>query len=81
MLMEKRRSPRRDRGSGRGEGGDEKHRNTGNDRPREKEKWERGEEGRRARPSKNPTRDHHRQHLEKLMEHPVIRPVSLMMTH
>lgn len=82
--MERTRSPRRERGGGRGGGGEEKHRNTGNDRPRdsdrprEKEKWERSEEGRRARSSKNPTKDLHKRHLEKLMEHPVIRLVPLL---
>ena len=30
----------------------------------------------RRRPSKNPVRDSHRRHLEKLMEHPVTLPVA-----
>lgn len=71
--MERSRSSRdRERGK---EG--EKHGDRDNDKPhdsyrgkcRERE-WG-GEESKRERSSKNPTRDHHRRHLEKLMEHPV----------
>lgn len=50
---------------------EDKHRekDDGSQRGRWKEKERSGEERKRA--SKNPTRDHHRRHLEKLMEHPV----------
>lgn len=76
--MERSRSAR-DREGRRGGRSDERHRKAGDERPREKEKWKRGEDERRVRerPSRNPTKDQHRRHLEKLMEHPVMRQVSI----
>ena len=65
---------RGDRGRERGRGREEeKRRDRNNDKPQEnKGKWrERGGDRERERRSKNPTRDHHKRHLEKLMEHPV----------
>lgn len=47
---------------------EDKHREK-DERDRWRERERSGEERKRA--SKNPTRDHHRRHLEKLMEHPV----------
>ena len=62
-------------GRGRGRGGDEEGRSQsgGERRDRRIEKSEEGEDSTsRRRPSKNPTREQHKRHLDKLMENPVM---------